>query len=164
MERLLLVQLWALMRTALPMRNLNLMERVYTLDKNNGEHTIHGGSASFSSRVWDIITSEDDELIFSILSEDGAGGFPGNLLLTVTYSVTPENELKIQYHATTIKKTVINFTNHAFFNLAGEGSGDFLGHELMVNADSITPWMKLGSPQGVFAGGRHPVRLQNILS
>ena len=121
---------------------------VYTLDKNNGEHTIHGGSASFRSRVWEVERAEKDELVLSILSEDGAGGFPGNLRLTVTYSVTPDNELKIRYQATTDKKTVINFTNHAFFNLAGEGSGDVLGHELMVNAGAITPADATGIPTG----------------
>jgi len=122
--------------------------RVYVLDKNNGEHTIHGGSAAFRSRVWDINNVKDDELTLSILSEDGAGGFPGNLHLTVTFSLTGENGLNIHYHATTDKRTVINFTNHAFFNLAGEGSGNVLGHELMVNGDSITPVDSTGIPTG----------------
>jgi len=121
---------------------------VYTLDKNNGEHTIHGGSAAFRSRVWDINNVEDDELTLSILSEDGAGGFPGNLLLTVTYTLTGENGLNIHYHATTDKRTVFNFTNHAFFNLAGEGSGNVLGHELIVYSDSITPVDATGIPSG----------------
>jgi aldose 1-epimerase len=124
--------------------------KIYTLDKNNGEHTIHGGSASFRSMVWDVEKVEKNELILSILSEDGAGGFPGNLRLTVTFSVTPENELRIQYHATTDQKTVINFTNHAFFNLAGEDSGDILRHELMVNAGAITPVDEDGIPTGEF--------------
>ena len=124
--------------------------KIYTLDKNNGEHTIHGGSASFRSMVWDVEKVEKNELILSILSEDGAGGFPGNLRLTVTFSVTPENELRIQYHATTDQKTVINFTNHAFFNLAGEDSGDVLRHELMVNAGAITPVDEDGIPTGEF--------------
>ena len=124
--------------------------KVYTLDKNNGAHTIHGGSAAFRSRVWDVVKAQEDELSLSILSEDGAGGFPGNLRLTVTYSTTDENELKIHYHATTDKKTVVNFTNHAFFNLAGEGSGDVLGHELLVIADAITPVDATGIPTGEF--------------
>ena len=122
----------------------------FRLDKNNGEHTIHGGSAAFRSRVWDVEEVEEDKLVLSILSEDGAGGFPGNLRLTVTYSVTGDNELRIQYHASTDKKTVINFTNHAFFNLAGEGSGDVLGHELMVKSDSITPVDNTGIPSGEY--------------
>ncbi len=120
----------------------------YTLDKNNGEHTIHGGSAAFRSKIWDVIKAEEDLLTLSILSEHGAGGFPGNLHLTVTYSVSEDNELKIQYHATTDRKTVVNFTNHAFFNLAGEGSGDVLEHVLMVNGDSITPVDETGIPTG----------------
>lgn len=125
-----------------------LDEKVYKLDKNNGDHTIHGGSAAFRSRVWDINNIEEDKLTLSILSEDGDGGFPGNLLLTVTFALTVENELSIHYHATTDKRTVINFTNHAFFNLAGEGSGNVLGHELTVNGDSITPVDATGIPTG----------------
>ena len=121
---------------------------VYTLDKNNGEHTIHGGSAAFRNRVWDVKSVGKDELVLSILSKDGDGGFPGNLTLTVTYSLSDKNELKIQYHATTDQKTVINFTNHAFFNLAGEGSGDILGHELLVISDSTTPVDATGIPTG----------------
>lgn len=124
--------------------------KTYTLDKNNGQHSIHGGSASFRSRVWDVEKAGNNELILSILSEDGAGGFPGNLRLTVTFSVSPDNELRIQYHATTDQKTVINFTNHAFFNLAGEDSGDVLGHALMVNAGAITPVDETGIPTGEF--------------
>ena len=122
--------------------------KIYTLDKNNGEHNIHGGSASFRSRVWDVEKAENNELILSILSEDGAGGFPGNLRLTVNYSVSPDNELRIQYHATTDQKTVINFTNHAFFNLTGESSSDVKEHKLMVNAGAITPVDKTGIPTG----------------
>lgn len=121
---------------------------IYSLDKNNGDNIIHGGSASFRSRVWDVEKAENDLLTLSILSEDGAGGFPGNLLLTVSYSLSPDNELLIQYHASTDRKTVVNFTNHAFFNLAGEGSGDVLGHELWVNGDSITPTDASGIPTG----------------
>ncbi len=121
---------------------------IYSLDKNNGENMIHGGSASFRSKVWDVEKAEDDLLTLSILSEDGEGGFPGNLLLTVSFSLSPDNELLIQYHASTDQKTVVNFTNHAFFNLAGEGSGDVLGHELWVNGDSITPTDASGIPTG----------------
>lgn len=123
--------------------------KTYTLDKNSGEHNIHGGSASFRSKVWDVEKAEKNELILSILSEDGAGGFPGNLRLTVNFSVSQDNELRIQYHATTDKKTVINFTNHAFFNLSGEDSRDVLGHKLMVNASAITPVDETGIPTGV---------------
>ena len=124
--------------------------KIYTLDKNNGEHNIHGGSASFRSRVWDVEKAEKNELILSILSEDGAGGFPGNLRLEVNYSVSPDNELRIQYHATTDQKTVISFTNHAFFNLTGQRSGDVKGHKLMVNAGAITPVDETGIPTGEF--------------
>jgi aldose 1-epimerase len=120
----------------------------YTLDKNSGEHTIHGGSASYRSRVWDVLQAKKDQLILSILSEDGRGGFPGNIRLQISYSLSEKNELHIEYHASTDKKTVVNFTNHAFFNLAGEGSGDVLGHMLQVNGDSITPVDATGIPTG----------------
>ncbi len=124
--------------------------KIYKLDNNNGQHSIHGGSASFRSRVWDVEKAGKNKLILSILSENGAGGFPGNLRLTVTFSLTPDNELRIHYHATTDQKTVINFTNHAFFNLSGERSGDVMGHELMVNAVAITPVDETGIPTGEF--------------
>lgn len=123
---------------------------IYHLDKNNGENMIHGGSASFRSKVWDVKKVEKNLLTLSILSGDGSGGFPGNLRLTVTYSLGPDMSLKIQYHASTDQKTVINLTNHAFFNLAGQGSGDILGHLLRVNGDSITPIDATGIPTGAY--------------
>lgn len=115
-----------------------LNDSTYHLAKNNGEHTIHGGAKGFRFKVWDAKQLDDQNLELRYFSEDGEEGFPGNLKLKVLFSVTSENELKLTYHATTDKPTVINFTNHAFFNLAGAGEGNILDHELMVNADAFT--------------------------
>lgn len=113
-----------------------LNDSVYHLAKNNGDHTIHGGAKGFRYKVWEGKQLDDQSAELSYFSEDGEEGFPGNLTLKVLFSVTEENELKLTYHATTDKTTVINFTNHAFFNLAG--AGDILDHELLVNADAFT--------------------------
>jgi aldose 1-epimerase len=120
----------------------------YQLAKNNGEHTIHGGASGFRYKVWDAKQLDDQNVELSYFSEDGEEGFPGNLTLKVLFSVTNDNELKLTYHATTDKPTVINFTNHAFFNLAGAGNGDILDHELRVNAEEFTPVDETAIPTG----------------
>lgn len=125
-----------------------LNDSVYHLAKNNGEHTIHGGAKGFRFKVWDAKQLDDYSLELTYFSKDGEEGFPGNLTLKVLFSVTNENELKLTYHATTDKPTVLNVTNHAFFNLAGEGIGDVLNHELMVNADTYTPVDATAIPSG----------------
>lgn len=116
-----------------------LNDSTYHLAKNNGEHTIHGGAKGFRFKVWDGKQLDEQNVELSYFSKDGEEGFPGNLTLKVLFTVTNENELKLTYHATTDKPTVLNVTNHAFFNLAGEGVGDVLDHELMVNANTFTP-------------------------
>ena len=125
-----------------------LNDSTYHLAKNNGEHTIHGGAKGFRFKVWDAKQLDDQNLELSYFSPDGEEGFPGNFTLKVLFTVTEDNELKLTYHATTDKPTVLNVTNHAFFNLAGEGNGDILGHELMVNADSFTPTNESSIPTG----------------
>ena len=111
----------------------------YSSSLNNGVNMLHGGKKGFQSVVWDAKQVGDNALELSYLSKDMEEGFPGNLDIKVTYTLTDNNELKIEYHATTDKKTVVNLTNHAFFNLNGEGSGDILGHILHINADMYTP-------------------------
>ena len=127
-----------------------LNDSTYHLAKNNGEHTIHGGAKGFRFKVWDAKLFDEHNLELTYFSVDGEEGFPGNLTLKVFFTVTSENELKLTYHATTDKPTVLNVTNHAFFNLAGEGNGDVLNHELMVNADAFTPVDATAIPLGEY--------------
>jgi aldose 1-epimerase len=115
----------------------------YKLATNNGSNHLHGGIKGFDKVLWKLedIKAESDKALLklSYLSKDGEEGYPGNLACTVTYTLTKTNELKIDYEAETDKATIINLTNHSYWNLAGQGNGDILGHELMLNADKYTP-------------------------
>jgi len=111
----------------------------YTLFKNNGPNTLHGGKKGFQAVVWDANQPNDSTVILTYLSKDMEEGFPGNLNVKVTYSLTGDNGFKCEYEATTDKKTVVNLTNHAFFNLNGEGSGTILNHDVQLFADGYTP-------------------------
>lgn len=111
----------------------------YTLFTNNGQNTLHGGKKGYQYVVWDAKQPDPHTVEFKYISKDMEEGFPGNLAVTVTYTLTDENELKMDYVATTDKPTVVNLTNHAFFNLNGEGSGNILGHQLQIYADGYTP-------------------------
>jgi aldose 1-epimerase len=113
--------------------------KTYTLFKNNGPNTLHGGKKGFQGVVWDASQPDDSTLLLSYLSKDMEEGFPGNLKVKVTYSITGENEFKCEYQANTDKKTVVNLTNHAFLNLNGEGSGTITDHLLQINAGRYTP-------------------------
>ena len=117
--------------------------KTYTLPKNNGNNTLHGGIVGFDKKVWKLreIASKDSEsLEMSYLSADGEEGFPGNLSVKVVFTLPMDrNELKIDYQATTDKDTVLNLTNHSYFNLAGEGNGDILDHVLTLHAKQFTP-------------------------
>ncbi len=112
----------------------------YSLLKNNGDNHLHGGAIGFDKVVWDADYDQtDNALALSYLAKDKEEGYPGNLALKVTYTLTDRNALVIDYHATTDKATPINVTQHTYFNLKGEGSGTILDHELMLNAKKFTP-------------------------
>ncbi len=114
----------------------------YTLAKNNGDNTLHGGIKGFNKALWearDVTKGDEPALELKYTSKDGEEGFPGNLMTTVVYTLTNRNELKIDYSATTDKKTVVNLTNHTYFNLAGPGSGDVMKTVLRIEADKLTP-------------------------
>jgi aldose 1-epimerase len=114
----------------------------YTLAQNNGPNSLHGGAKGFNKMVWtakEIVSKDGAALQLNYLSKDGEEGYPGNLKVQVVYTLTDANEIKIEYSATTDKKTVLNLTNHSYFNLAGQGSGDILSHELQLQADKFTP-------------------------
>ena len=114
----------------------------YTLAKNNGPNTLHGGLIGFDKKVWQAeytSGSEGHSLRLKYVSKDGEEGFPGTLTTTVTYTLTDNNELKIDYEATTDKKTVLNLTNHSYFDLSGAGTGEILDHVITINAGTFTP-------------------------
>jgi aldose 1-epimerase len=117
--------------------------QTYTLAKNNNGNSLHGGLKGFDKVVWTPVKAdvgpEGPRLVLNYLSKDGEEGFPGNLNVTATYTLTEDNALKLQYSATTDKPTVVNLTHHSYFNLAGQGSGDILGHLVYINADQTTP-------------------------
>lgn len=111
----------------------------YEVTANSGKNHIHGGKEAFDKKLWQAkILAEKNAVELTYTSADGEEGFPGKLDCTVTYSLTQENALSIEYRATTDKPTVVNLTNHSYFNLAGEGSGDVLGHVMMIPAESYT--------------------------
>ena len=128
-----------------------------TLAVNNGANHLHGGLQGFDKKNWGAKIAPDSKSVsLSILSRDGEEGYPGTLSATVTYMLTEKNELRIAYEAKTDKPTVLNLTNHAYWNLAGAGEGDILGHELTLHARQFTPVDEGSIPTGkleAVAGG-----------
>ncbi len=116
--------------------------KVYELLKNDGKNHLHGGAIGFHNVVWkaEVKTGDGEEkLVLTHYSPDGEENYPGNIEVKVEYSLTDDNEIVIDYNAVSDKDTVVNLTNHAYFNLAGHASGDVLKHQIYINADSFTP-------------------------
>ena len=122
----------------------------YNIPLNNGENALHGGKKGFQYVVWDIEQPDEKTIVLNYTSPDMEEGFPGNLKVKVTYSIEDNETLKMEYEATTDKKTPVNLTNHAFFNLNGEGSGSILNHRVKFYADKFTPVNEELIPTGEF--------------
>lgn len=114
----------------------------YSLATNDGANTLHGGKQGFDKRVWTAVPNSapgSQSLVLKYTSKDGEEGYPGTLDVTVTYTLSDDDDLSIDYRAKTDKATVLNLTNHTYFNLAGEGQGDILAHKVAINASRFTP-------------------------
>lgn len=122
----------------------------YTIPNNDGKNTLHGGFKGFDTKIWKVESVSNNAITLSYLSEDKEEGYPGNLFAKVKYSVE-NGELKIEYFAECDSDTIVNLTNHAFFNLGGEDSGDILNTKLWIDADSITKVKKGLIPTGEIA-------------
>lgn len=127
--------------------HFSLNGKEYQLAINNGSNHLHGGIVGYGSKCWDAAV-KDDKLVLTMRSADGEEGYPGNLVLTVTYGWSEDNELSILYEATTDTDTLLNVTSHGYFNLNGEGSSEVLSHELFIDADMITELDDTQAPTG----------------
>ncbi len=123
----------------------------YRLPQNDNGNSLHGGTKGLDSRVWNVEEADDRHVVLSYISPDGEEGYPGELTLRATYTVTDDNALRIDYRATTDRTTVVNLSNHTLFNLGGEGSGSVLGHELWIDASATTPVDSVLIPTGTIA-------------
>ena len=123
----------------------------YRLPQNDNGNSLHGGEKGLDSRVWTVDAHSADSVAMHYVSPDGEEGYPGELTVRVTYTVTDDNALRIDYRATCDRPTVVNLSNHSLFNLGGEGSGSILEHELRIDADATTPVDSLLIPTGRIA-------------
>jgi aldose 1-epimerase len=120
----------------------SLDDKKYVLAQNDSKNHLHGGNHGFDKAVWqasEVVNEDGPGLKLTYLSRDGEEGYPGNLAVTVVYTVTAKNELRINFSAETDKPTIVNLTHHSYFNLVGAGAGNILNHELMINADRFCP-------------------------
>jgi aldose 1-epimerase len=129
----------------------NLDGKVYKLDINNSPNTLHGGSTGFHSRIWNAVQRDSQSVELSYVSADGEEGYPGRVRTKVIYTLTENDELKIDYEIETDKKTIVNVTNHNFWNLNGEGSGTVNQHDLLIEATKYTPVDSTLIPIGIKA-------------
>lgn len=121
------------------MAEFELNGKKYELTKNdNGENTLHGGIDFYNKRMWDVKEEDDTHVVFALVSPDGDQGFPGEVKIEVSYTITEENELKIHYHAIPDQDTLLNMTNHSYFNLSGHASGTAWNAKVWIDADAFT--------------------------
>jgi len=123
----------------------------YTLAKNNGENALHGGPLGFHTKVWDRQVSFKKKVDFYYISPDGEEGYPGKVTTNVSYELTNENEIIIHFRASTDKTTILNLTNHAYFNLNGEGNGNILNHYAQIDSTEFLPINAKQIPVGKLA-------------
>ena len=135
---------------------------VYQLPKNNGDHCLHGGPNGFDVQVWDAEKIDAQTLKLTYLSKDGEEGFPGNLNVTVIYKLRDDNALDIQYEATTDKPTVVNLTNHSYFNLSGDLGTQIRDHYIRINADSFNVVDETLIPMGIMSVENTPLDLRQM--
>lgn len=131
----------------------SLNGHTYQLARNNGPNALHGGEQGFDQRLWDArpyVRTDGPALELSYVSADGEEGYPGNLSVKVTYTLTHAGTLHVEYYASTDAPTIMNLTNHTYWNLTGNASHDVLDHELLVHADHITPIDETSIPTGTF--------------
>ena len=114
-------------------------DQTYTFPQNNNGQTLHGGLKGLDMVVWDVLSATDNAITLHYIAPDGQDGFPGNLDITMTYALTPQNEFTVEYLAVTDKTTVVNLSHHSFIKLKGEAGGTITDHILQIDADSITP-------------------------
>jgi len=113
--------------------------KAYTIPTNDGPNTLHGGTRGFDKVVWEVVEAKPDRTTLRYVSPDGDQGYPGKLTVTATYALEGNGKLAIEYRATTDAPTIVNLSNHAYWNLSGEGSGTAMDHELTIAADAYTP-------------------------
>ena len=121
----------------------------YQLPQNNNGHCLHGGPKGYHAVVWDAKQIDDQTLELTYLSKDGEAGFPGNLDIKVIYKLTDDNAVDIKYEATTDKPTVVNLTNHSYFNLSGVPGSQIMDHTIMIDADTYNPVDETLIPTGI---------------
>lgn len=125
--------------------------KTYRLEKNNNGNNLHSGLNFYNKRMWKVEEADDAHVVFSLNSPDGDQGYPGEVDLQVTYTLTDENEVKIHYHGVPVDDTIINMTNHSYFNLNGEGSESAMGQSAWINADAFTVADSESIPTGEIA-------------
>lgn len=125
--------------------------RTYKLTQNDNQNNLHSGNDYYFKRMWNVKEEDESHIVLSLFSPDGDQGYPGNADITVTYTLTDENEIKIHYNATADADTVFNLMNHSYFNLNGHDSGDILAQKVWIDADAFTPADEYSIPTGEIA-------------